>query len=335
MSVKAPRRSSKPLGEDFAKATSRMIQDRLGIKVDFARLDAAEGHELFALCRKINVEERAPGPPAAEVDAFVSRAIAAGEERSDPLWKANAALLAERARETHRVPSSAEVDRIVANTDPAATLQSLRLPPPPSDVTARGIDMNRLDERQRARFELLVEKGAGREPGAIFEARREKERFSAHVRELAAQVAPGPRRRRRVDAPGLVVLPREFYQGMLAGDATRLGLTTVDLVVFAFVLYALENRQLPGYLTKNRLARFDGRNQDTLLVRVGQLAFGHANLDVDQAELISRKQYEQALNALDSSGWLRVEGGAPGGDGWVRISRGPKLEKFLAAREEL
>ena len=72
-----------------------------------------------------------------------------------------------------------------------------------------------------------------------------------------------------------------------------------------------------------------------LLSKFGIMPFGWANVTGADDELLSRKQSEDALKALHSARWLRVEWATPGGDGWVRISRGPRYVKWLEQREEV
>ena len=212
----------------------------------------------------------------------------------------------------------------MANKNPEAGLRDLRLPELLPDVRLRRDDMEALGAEERARFEALVERAAGKEPGEIFERRRQATR-------MRCGRGSWPLRWRRGRGGGLAATFRArsscrpgCTQDMLASSATHVGLTVDDLAVFTFLSLAFETRKLPAWAAKNS-ARFEGRDGNVLQVRRGMNPFGHCNIADADDELMSGTRYAKSLKRLHEWKWLAVQEAAPGGDGWVRIGRGAKL----------
>ena len=170
----------------------------------------------------------------------------------------------------------------------------------------------------------MIETACGQPDGAIFEKARAKGRLAAQLHALAASVAPGPRKRRRpsVDPAGMVAVPSEMFEDVLAtgGDAVAMNLDA--LAVFVFVCGCFENRRLPP--SAAAVARLVD-DDSSIEVRRGCSPLGITTLG--GAEL----NFAKALGDCERMGWLAVD---RSGD-WFQISRGDRLERFLARREEV
>ena len=336
LSLKAERmkRSRRALAdgsdEDAVRAASYTLQEALGLEqLDMGLLDRDELAEAVRLAGKIRRVETAPVVPAAraaEVQRFVDGALALAERpETPPSLRANARLVAERARTTHRIPNEQE-RKTILSARPGATLQALRLGSGSGgEITARGINLKALDQKERLRLETIAEIAAGAEPGTIFAPRREQQQFRSKLAEVAAWANPGPRRRKRLDEPGALVLDgKALLADLLAtnGEGTMLNIESVGVLVT--LLLCIETRQLPAGTAP--LARLvDDDNAIEVRPRCSPLGSttlgGGSNVD-----------FTLALTDLVRCRWLTT---SKGGEGWTKITRGPRLLTFLEKREEV
>jgi uncharacterized protein (UPF0335 family) len=299
------------------------------VKVDLELLDVGQQTELIDLTGRIRYSEKSKPPPAsprAELERFVKRVESLTEEARGPNQKANLGLLVDRARTTGRVPNRDEKKTILDNKDIAATIGSLRLPNHDPQVVARGIRLNELDEAERRRLEELVELAADAEPGSIFEARREKQRLSTKLAEYAAMVADGPRKRRRIDEPGVVSIPMGVWEDVIRSDGNGIWLQAVDPTTLTTVLYALETRKLPPHAAASGLLRLED-DDNTLVVRKGTTPWGALADQGDELQGL----FVPSLKRLAHCRWLALAEA----NGMYRISRGPRMLEFLQKREEV
>ena len=323
--------------EDTLSSTRRLLRECFGAAVDGLDLERylthAEALELAELVRLVYVEQKAQAAdyfePAATVEAFAARAEQLAAEARGPDNKRKGELLAEFARERGRTPNVQERDAILRGAKPDSTLASLSLPVPTPQTVSRGFRIGELDADERVRFEALIEKACGQEPGAIFEKERERRRFGAKLAELADRVAPGPRKRSRPtkEPAGTAFLPRALLDDLLAtrineqGD-TQIMVTAAGVAVFAVIAMYIENRTLPAACTRLG-ARFED-DGNVIVVHKDLPLFGVANVE-DRVQ-----GWRQSLDDLSRAGWLTV---ARSGNE-VRIGYGPKMVSFLSDRQE-
>lgn len=314
------------------RAAASTVREATDVKVDveLSLLDAAEQAEVIAFCKAIRYVQKTEAAPRAsrrDVEAFLTAAAKTREKARGPNQRHNLDLLAERARTTGRIPDAEERRVIIDNPDLGATLGTLRLPDlSGGEIVARGFRMNELDETQRARFEALIEKAADAEPGSIFERRRESQRVRTELTRLAALIAPGPRKRRRVDEAGTLVLPMGVWEDLIRSDAEGIWLSAGDLVVLGAVLFMLETRRLPPHQESMGVVRLED-DANALWVRKGVTPWG--NLADPEGEL--GPLFPQSLKRLTHCKWLAVTSDNSG----YRITRGPRMLEFLQKREEV
>ena len=338
------------------QAACRNLSRAFGVKIEprlaGERLSNVEALDLIELGRKLTTAPAGMGdvfgPSAATFEEHDAERAAAREfaqfvrgQKGDEARKWTRELLAEHVERSGKLPTLDEI-KVFTHAGRGETHETLR--PKIEAIWAKDggwvsggrvetFNPGALSEEERLRLEASVEKAIDR--AGYFEAKREDAKMARKLRAALDKLKPGPRERRYAAEAGSVQIPAEFYAGMLAGDKQHLGLTVVDLACFGFVCFALENRALPGLVAKQRHAGFEGPDQNMLLVKHGILPFGYANVAGADRELLSRKDWEDALKALHSAGWLLVEWAKPGGDGLVRISRGPQYVKWLEQREEV
>lgn len=111
------------------------------------------------------------------------------------------------------------------------------------DETAQLIQLTlggRNDDRDQKRYEALIEKAAGKQPGSIFRAAREQAQLQREMAELRRETQK-PSRRVALAEAGSVTLPRQWIF-----DFVRDGvLWPAHVGVLAYLLATFENGGLP------------------------------------------------------------------------------------------
>jgi len=140
---------------------------------------------------------------------------------------------------------------------------------------------------ERAEFEALVEKAAGKEPG-FFDERRKQAQTKRQLAELKeeAHMLTLPRRR-RFEEPGAITLPRVVFSQLQSTKSGHWGISDVGCLATVLSCF-LEKRTLI------RDSAFEERDGEVVLVARGQ---------------ISRLAFENRVNpntayAVASSGWV-------------------------------
>jgi len=326
-------RGGRGVDEDALKAATRIVVGAFGSAVagfDPERLTHREADELAGFCRRVSVETKGEGLPRDLVKAerFAANARALAERQARPELRRQAELVAELAESRGRTLTPAELDAISAVRNPSATLRDVSLPPNPGErPVSLGLDLTQLDPDERRRLEELIEKGCEAEPGSIFERAREKGRLSAQLAELAAKVAPGPRRRRLVDEAGVVALPAEIWTDLLRSSADEVWLQAEDLAVLAGCLFALETRRLPAVVMHWGGHLENDDNELVLSTHSEPAVWGSF---ADERDTFGAR-WAGSLDRLGRQQWLTV---ARQGQ-VVRVSRGPRMVAFLAKRVEV
>jgi hypothetical protein len=171
----------------------------------------------------------------------------------------------------------------------------------------------RLGRRQRTKFEKLVEKAAGLEPGTF-----QKERDSAALRARAAALATEarrPPRRPRWEEQGAVVLKRQW-----AFEWVRDGVLFVDhLGLLTLLIAQFENGE-----SLSRHVVFEGSGDSATLVVDGRWGLVPEHLDPEGRFTGWRK----LLDHLAVNHFVEVESQGPK----LRIRRGTRLLDLTKAR---
>ena len=151
-----------------------------------------------------------------------------------------------------------------------------------------GLNLTRLSKRDRARWETLAEKGAGKEKGSIFARARKAAETAAEFAELAAEIRKPPRRIDLHEA-GSVTLPREWVHEPF--DRPDPALFIFDLGLLAFLAGQFENGRA---LTRN--GRIEGTGDDMVLVIDARVGLG-AHLDEDDTLFAWERSLDHLVSA--------------------------------------
>ena len=169
-----------------------------------------------------------------------------------------------------------------------------------------GFSLARLDKKEVGRWETLVEKATGKQPGSVFERARDLAHLEREMRKLAV-AARKPPRKPKFEEEGAVVLPRGIFEWLRDGV-----IWLDDVAVLCFLLSIWESGETTSTIT------FDGQ---TLVVDTRK---GLGVLDPAEQFLSWKKTLESldrvALVSLEKRGAL-----------W-RVERGTALLQMLRER---
>jgi hypothetical protein len=319
------------IGDGEWYLAKEIVREAFDLKVERSELDDAEQAELASLARQIRVTEitklEVQVAPREKVEKYATDALAVAAKAETPLGKRAGELLSARSRQINNYPSPDDQARIFSNQDPAATLDSLHLAPPRTSETTTTHDLGQLKPDKRERLKDLVEKGAGFAPGEYFEARLKEQKTRTDYAMLRGLKTIWPRRRRRLDEPGVGWLPPGMLDDVLMTSPNGVRLTFGALGVWGFVNLMLEGQRVSPAAAREGTRIEDGK----LVFPSDQPPFRLAD---PEGEIRRVKKY---LEDLLFCGWLTVDCigayGKVGGE--VSIGYGPETTKFLAKREEV
>jgi hypothetical protein len=297
------------------------------------QLLTTEAAELIGIVRSAYVAPPEPEPyrdPPAEVARYVSGVRGIKIELPES-WEGRqevrevemiARYALEHGRAELDASKRAEISAAV-RANPDVPVESLHVPGPPTPPPGRGkLNLGQLGEKETGELELLIEKALGVEPGSVFEERRKARSFRDQMEEIMAPLRPAPKKRRVHEEPGTGFLPPGLYVDLLRADGEKTWMTGNGIAAFALVSLTLEGRRLhPAVEQVGRFARFEAGG-GTLAVFQGFSAWGAAAPGFE---------FSQGLADCARMRWLTVVHGA---DHWTRISYGPKMVAWLAARRE-
>ncbi len=176
-----------------------------------------------------------------------------------------------------------------------------------------GFTLSRLDRKDAGRWEQLVEKAAGREPGSVFQHARDMAELHVEMRKLARE-ARKPARRVELHEEGSVTLQKQWCFDFLdRPDGTDPVFWISHLGLLVFLMSQFENGQA---LVKG--GAMEGLGDDAVLLIDTRIGLG-GHLDGDEAFM----RWPEVLDHLVANSFFEVERKGP----MVRVKLGSRLRK--------